>query len=297
MPELPEVEAARRLAQRVAVGRRIAGVWCAEDPIVLEGVSPARVRRALLGQRVLGARRHGKHLWLELDRRPWPTFHFGMSGGLYTPGRGVWLISSGKNDRSSFVGVRNPRKQGDARGGRRLGAPWPPRFTKLRLTLDDAGELAFADPRRLGRLRLRTDPRHEPPIGQLGFDAYRELPPAPRFLALLCRRAAPIKAALLDQSFAAGVGNWVADEVLYQARIDPRRPACALRPEEVRRLRTRLRSVLTTAVRARADSDRYPRTWLFHHRWERNSATTRGEAIRHQTIGGRTAAWVPAVQK
>ena len=82
MPELPEVEAARATAQRVAGGRRIAAVWCADDPIVLES-SPARLRRALVGRRVLRAGRHGKHLWLELDRRPWLLVHFGMSGGLF----------------------------------------------------------------------------------------------------------------------------------------------------------------------------------------------------------------------
>ena len=70
MPELPEVEAARLTARKVAVGRRIVGVWCADDSIVFDRVSPARVRRALVGRRVLGVRRHGKHLWFELDGRP-----------------------------------------------------------------------------------------------------------------------------------------------------------------------------------------------------------------------------------
>jgi formamidopyrimidine-DNA glycosylase len=108
-----------------------------------------------------------------------------------------------------------------------------------------------------------------------------------------------MKAVLLDQSFAAGVGNWIADEVLYQARIDPRRLGRSLSDAEGRRLRATLRSVLRTAVRARADSDRFPRTWLFHHRWGRNAeaVTARGEKIRHLTIGGRTTAWVPAVQR
>lgn len=276
MPELPEVEAARLIAARVAAGRRITAVWCAGDPIVLEA-SPASLRRALLGRRVRRAGRHGKHLWLELDRRPWLVVHFGMSGGLYAPKRGgVRLRVSGSRD---------------------WRAAWPPRFTKLRLTLDDGGELAFADPRRLGRIRLRHDPRREPPIGDLGFDALRELPPPRRFFELLRARAAPVKAVLLDQAFAAGVGNWVADEVLYQARIDPRRPARSLSPAEGRALRSAMRSVLVTAVAAGADSDRYPRTWLFHRRWERGTTTTGGEPIRHDTIGGRTTAWVPAVQR
>ena len=279
MPELPEVEAGRLLAHRVAAGRRIVAVRAAPDPIVFEAVPPARIRRALMGRRVQAVRRHGKHLWFELDRRPWPAFHFGMAGGFHVPGApGVRLVSSGR---------RNP------------GEGWPPRFTKLRLTFHDGGQLAMTDARRLGRIRLREDPPGEPPISLLGFDALRDLPPASRFAGLVRARAAPIKALLLDQSFAAGVGNWIADEVLYQSRIDPRRPARSLSPEEARRLRAALRSVVTTAVRARADSDRFPRTWLFHHRWGREAGalTARAERIRHDTIGGRTTAWVPAVQR
>ena len=150
-----------------------------------------------------------------------------------------------------------------------------------------------------GRIRLRHDPPHEPPIGLLGFDALLELPPPRRFAALLRERNAPMKAVMLDQSFAAGVGNWIADEALYQARIAPRRRAHSLSRDEARRLRAALRSVVATAVAARADSDRFPRTWLFHHRWGRDAGavTARGERIRHDTIAGRTTAWVPAAQR
>ena len=62
MPELPEIEAARLAIQRVAVGRRITAVRCADDPIVFEGAWPAGIRRALLGRRVLAVRRHGAPL-------------------------------------------------------------------------------------------------------------------------------------------------------------------------------------------------------------------------------------------
>jgi formamidopyrimidine-DNA glycosylase len=202
-----------------------------------------------------------------------------MTGGFLAPRvRGVRLVSSGHGER---------------------GEGWPPRFAKLRLTLDDGGELVMTDARRLGRIRLRTDPRTEPPIRDLGFDALLGLPPPARFLDLLAERAAPVKALLLDQSFAAGVGNWIADEVLYQARIAPRRPACSLSRDEGRRLRRALRAVVATAVAARADSDRFPRAWLFHRRWGRDAGavTARGEKIRHDTIGGRTSAWVPSVQR
>jgi formamidopyrimidine-DNA glycosylase len=279
MPELPEVDAGRRIVERVAAGRRIVAVRCADDPIVFERVSPARLRSALLGREIVGAHRHGKHLWIELDRRPWPVIHFGMTGGIHARG------------------VKRVRLQSDGDGG--PGTEWPPRFTKLHLTLDDGGELVFADARRLGRVRLRRDPRAEPPVSLLGFDALLDLPPLARFRDLLGERSAPIKAVLLDQTFSAGVGNWIADEVLYQARISPRRRANSLTPDEARRLRGALRMVIGTAIRAGANTDRFPKLWLFHVRWERSAGvvTPRGERIRRETIGGRTAAWVPSVQR
>lgn len=277
MPELPEVETARRAAAVVARGRRIVGVSVTEDSIVFERVPAARIRRALLGRRVGDVRRHGKHLWFELDRRPWLCVHFGMAGGLHT-------------SRRESVRLRS--------SGRRAEPGWPPRFTKLRLALEGGQELAIADGRRLGRIRLRRDPAAELPIAALGFDALGGLPPPERFRALARSRGAPVKALLLDQSFAAGVGNWIADEVLYQASIAPRRPARSLSDAELNRLRARLRSVVRAAVRVGADSDRFPRSWLFHRRWTRRTGTTvRGEAIRWDTIAGRTTAWVPAVQR
>jgi formamidopyrimidine-DNA glycosylase len=148
-------------------------------------------------------------------------------------------------------------------------------------------------------VRLRHDPSAEPPISLLGFDALRSIPPIGEFRERLKTKGAPMKAVLLDQSFAAGVGNWIADEVLYQARIDPRRPGRTLSDAEVRRVRAALRKVIETAVRVGSDGDRFPRTWLFHRRWGRavGATTARGESIRHDTIGGRTTAWAPARQR
>ena len=169
---------------------------------------------------------------------------------------------------------------------------------KIHLVFDDGGELAMTDARRLGRILMRDDPLNELPIARLGFDPLLDFPSPRVFCKMLRKRSAIIKALLLDQGFAAGVGNWIADEVLYQARIDPRRRAHTLSEAEAKLLRTRLKSVVKTAVGVNADSSRYPRTWLFHRRWGKRHGTTtaRGEPIEHITIGGRTTAWVPKVQ-
>jgi formamidopyrimidine-DNA glycosylase len=277
MPELPEVERARRMASRLAVGRTIVHVSCAHDPIVFEGVSEERIKQTLSGRTVHAAHRRGKHFWLTLDRRPWPCFHLGMTGDVRTRTEAPIQLES------------SPAEPDNT---------WPPRFTKIHLTLDDGGELALTNKRRLGRIRLREDPVSEPPISALGFDPLLDLPSPKRFAELLTTRSAVIKSLLLDQGFAAGVGNWIADEVLYQSGIDPRRRAHALSCEESKRLRTRLKRVIETAVEADADKSRFPRGWLFHQRWGRHvGARVQNQPIEHLTIGGRTTAWVPSVQR
>ncbi len=264
MPELPEVEAARKVALRRLKGRRIIEARCLPDSIVLQGSSPRRIENALLRATVKDAGRFGKHLWFELDRKPWPVFHFGMTGAFH------YLSSKAET----------------------------PRFLKLEMTLDDGRRFAFTDPRRFGRLRLAHDPRNEPPLKDLGHDPLFGLPATVELAALIGSRKAPIKAVLLDQSVFAGVGNWIADEVLYQAAIRPQRRAADLSRIEVARLRTTLLRVIRRAVAVNADSDRFPQGWLFHHRWGRiaGSLTSDGEAIVHDTVGGRTTAWVPSRQ-
>ena len=277
MPELPEVERSRRLAESVAAGRRIERVECAADPIVYAGAS-AREWEALRGRVVLAACRWGKQLWLDLDAPPHPLFHLGMTGGLRVPGDTPLKLATGPAHRPD---------------------EWPPRFWKVRLTFEGGRELVMTDARRLGRLLLRAAPREEPPVSRLGFDPLLALPPPRRFAELLAARSVVVKSLLLDQRFAAGVGNWIADEVLYQARIDPRRRARDLDDREARRLRAVLRRVVEKAVSVDAESSRYPAGWLFHRRWGRRAGakTARGETVEHLEIGGRTTAWVPAVQR
>jgi len=264
VPELPEVEAARRRAERQLVGRRIVSVATVPDPIVFEGTSPRRLA-ALRGREIAAVHRRGKHLWMELDRPPHLLFHFGMAGG-FRLGR-----------------AGEPR----------------PRFWKLDLAAEGDRRLAFTDPRRLGRVRLRRNPEGEPPLVHLGFDVLEALPRTPTLAGVMARHGGPVKAVLLDQSLFAGVGNWIADEVLYQAGLDPRRPASSLTQEEVGRLRTRLHDIVRRAVAVDADSARFPRTWLFHRRWGRKPGahTSRGEPIVFLTVGGRTTAWVPSRQR
>ena len=108
-----------------------------------------------------------------------------------------------------------------------------------------------------------------------------------------------MKALLLNQSFAAGVGNWIADEVLYQARIDPHRRPHELDDRELERVRRWLFRVIERAVAVDADKQSFPRGWLFHVRWgkDEEARTVDGHHVEFTRLGGRTTAWVPARQR
>jgi formamidopyrimidine-DNA glycosylase len=286
MPELPEVETSRRRVEKLFKGKRLVEVIPdPDDRIVYDRASPDAFRKAVEGARVEGTGRKGKYFWLELDRRPWPVFHLGMTGNVEIRKRGRFAKAWG----GVKLWSESSRKELDSK-------ILP--FCRLRLIADDGSEMAITDPRRFGRIRLAHDPLAEPPVSRLGYDPLISFPNARKLAAILKKRRAPIKAVLLDQGIFAGVGNWIADEVLYQSRLSPHRLAAKLTEKEVARLRTTLLSVIRKSIAVDADYDRYPKTWLFHHRWGKAKAaqTSRHQKIVHDTIGGRTTAWVPSIQ-
>jgi len=277
MPELAEVEHGRRIAEAVARGQKISSLRCADDRIVFEGVAPSTVQRKLRGREVKEVHRWGKQLWFELDRGPHPLFHFGMTGAFRVPDSRALELQAGIKDSGE----------------------WPPRFTKIHFHFEDGGELVMTNARRLGRIRLREDPMNEPPLSELGFDPLLAMPSAREFAERLGARRTAVKNVLMDQGFSAGVGNWIADEVLYQAKIDPRRKASELSGPEKNAVRTALGRIVRKAVDVDAKKSQLPKSWLFHYRWGKaeGARTGRGEAIEFVQLGGRTTAIVPSRQR
>jgi formamidopyrimidine-DNA glycosylase len=280
MPELAEVETVCRVMRDVLVGQRIKHVEVVADSIVFQS-SRKNIEDALAGRTVRAIGRRGKTFWIELSG-PGPTVygHLGMTGWIREVGRDSTRLQA----------------HGDAPFDDENGRP---RFLKLLIEARNGRGIAFTDARRLGRIWLGGDPDDEKRIQRLGRDALDDLPSLKELAALFARRKIPIKAVLLDQGALAGLGNWLADEVLYQARIAPKRIASSLTEREVSALRRAIRTVVGHAVKVSADHTRFPRTWLFEHRWggSRGSQQINGHSIRRDEVGGRTTAWVPAVQK
>lgn len=189
---------------------------------------------------------------------------------------------------------------------------WPPKYAKF--TLECAAEdgkervrAAFVDARRLARVRLVDCPAEEirqtSPLKENGPDPIRdkEVVTVEWLGVALRKKRVPVKALLLDQAVLSGVGNWVADEVLYQARLHPEQYSHTFSDEQVGILHEKLMEVCGIAVGTLADSSQFPETWLMKHRWGKGkkdaNTLPNGEVITFLTVGGRTSAIVAARQK
>ncbi|XP_042389447.1 formamidopyrimidine-DNA glycosylase-like isoform X4 [Zingiber officinale] len=266
MPELPEVEAARRAIEEHCAGKRICECSVADDPKVIDGVSASELEVTLVGKTIVAALRKGKNLWLRLDSPPFPSFHFGMTGAICIKGVAVTKY------------VRSSVSDSDE---------WPLKYSKVFVKLDDSVEFCFTDKRRFARVRLLKDPQSVPPISELGPDALLELVPVDEFVESLSKKKIAIKALLLDQGFISGIGNWIADEVLYQAKIHPLQIASSLTKESCKSLHKCIREVIKHAVEVDANSSYFPKEWLFHLRWGKKSGKINGKKIEFVTAGGR----------
>jgi formamidopyrimidine-DNA glycosylase len=148
----------------------------------------------------------------------------------------------------------------------------------------DGGGFALRDKRRLGRAVLNPDFTH---VGPDAADVGRR-----EFQRVMARGRAPIKARLLDQSAISGIGNLLADQALWQARLDPRRRTSDLTPEELDRLRREVRSSVRSAIRKGG-----AHTGRFIAAREAGGVCPRCRSgLERARIGGRTTYWCPACQ-
>ncbi|MCC6649541.1 MAG: bifunctional DNA-formamidopyrimidine glycosylase/DNA-(apurinic or apyrimidinic site) lyase [Candidatus Eisenbacteria bacterium] len=218
MPELPEVETVRRMLADHIPGRRIANANVSRHRLRSETL--AGLPHRLEGRAFAAPRRTGKFLFLDLDDGHTLLSHLGMSGR--------WLFAAASEDS--------------------LDAEMP--HVHLRLEFADRSRLWYQDIRRFGMLRIVPLARlsDDPSVRLLGPDPL-EHPPTPGSLLDAAHRSrVAVKTFLLDQRKLAGIGNIYASEILHRSRVDPRRPAGAVTPEEWSRIAPEITRVLGDAV-------------------------------------------------
>lgn len=253
MPELPDVEAQRHVARRYAVGGSVAAV-SVQDRQILRNTTPQGLGRALRGATIEGAQRHGKWLWLVTDARSDVLVHFGMTGSFH------WHAEDAS----------------------------PCRHDLVRLTMK-GGVFAYNATRKLGGVWVvRTDAEREQITGPLGLDALDADEDALR--ERIGGSSAALKAALMDQTRLAGVGNLLADEVCWQAKVHPATRARDLDDRAWGEVADALAHVLDVGI----DVGQVPEEegFLTRVRDDRDAGCPRcGASLAAGTIAERTSRW------
>lgn len=214
MPELPEVETIRRRLEPALAGRKIVRAEIV-DPRLTRPVTPEEVAAELTGETIATLERRGKYLLVHLESGLTLLVHLRMTGSLRHRHAGGDLLP----------------------------------YERARLELDDGSELAYRDVRRFGTWQLLApDELVEYLAARVGPE-----PLAPEFTVgllgeRLAGRRAPLKAALLDQSALAGLGNIYVDEALWRAKLHPTRPAGSLGKPALVRLHDAIRKTLETGI-------------------------------------------------
>lgn len=273
MPELAEAEFYRKRWHLAAKGQTITGVHTHDGKKLFRGIPLPRFKRALTGARYLSSAAAAKQMLFRFSGDIWLGIHLGMSGEL-SVGSADYVTR--KHD---HLALRTRRHT-----------------------------LVFSDPRMFGRIQFHR--------GRDAPDWWTRIAPAilsavftvKAVTTFLQRRArAPIKAVLLMQERFPGIGNWMADEILWRAAIHPRRLAASLTPAETRTLWRACRAVCRLALRTIAGAGGHlppdlnvhiPDSWLFKHRWENGGRCPKtGQLLIREEIGGRTTCWSPGRQK
>jgi formamidopyrimidine-DNA glycosylase len=258
MPELPEVETARRYVDSHAVRSRVVRAEVL-DPRMLDPGNPTDLNGLLMDRHILGTDRHRKNLFLCFENGAL-HIHLGMNGSVH--------FDEDTDSHSAHE--------------------------RLRLHLD-RGVLLLDDSRRFGRFGWFPSTAYFVAEKGLGPDALTIS--RKEFVDRVKIRKGAIKAVLLDQRVLAGLGNLYVDEVLFQGRIGPRTPASSVSSDDLESLWTIVGEVLNASIKSGTDFDRLPSGYLLRQRERDGTCPRCGHQLSTAVVGGRTTIFCQLCQK
>jgi len=265
MPELAEVEYYRKQWQP-AIGQTVTGVHLNAGKRVFRGLDTEALSRDLVGQTFTHSATHGKQMCFRFGQHHWLGVHLGMTGE---------------------TRILPPHET-------------PEKHDHLVLRMSGAHSLVFSDPRMFGRILYSNTKAMPSWWAMLPPEILSEEFTLRLVSKFLDRRAkSPIKAVLLMQETFPGIGNWMADEILWRSRIHPSSKAASLSARKRKELYQRTQEVTTDALEViGTDWGTPPDSWLFNHRWKDGGECPQtGVPLKRAQIGGRTTCWSPKWQR
>ena len=258
MPELPEVHGYKVYIDSTALHQTIVGMDCRDMRLLKKSLK--QFKNYLQGEKLIGTHRIGKYLFVKTSSKKILVLHFGMTG------------------RPNYYKDESDR----------------PKFGHIVLTFDNGFHFAFENKRKFGWWDLIDSIEDYKKEHNLSDDA-RELS-FEDFKKSLNNRKTHIKKILLDQSIAAGVGNWMADEILYQAKIHPKKTVQHMEVDEIEEIHKAMQKVIEVAIANDAHYADFPEDFLMHFREEDAICHHTGGKIKKIKVGGRATYFSPEWQ-
>ncbi|WP_163514264.1 Fpg/Nei family DNA glycosylase [Gelidibacter japonicus] len=258
MPELPEVEGYKVYIDNTSLHKRITAFECRD--VRLLKASLADFEKHLINQELTETQRIGKYLFIKTSGQKILVIHFGMTG------------------RPNYYKEKEDR----------------PKFGHIVLTFENGFHFAFENKRKFGWWDL-TDSIADYKVARNLSDDARDLT-LEDFKASLRKRKTFIKAVVMDQSVAAGVGNWMADDILYQSKIHPEQKVQDLSEKDIETIFKAMRHVIEVAIENDAHHPDFPEEFLIHNRKEGATCFHTGTEIQKIKVGGRSTYFSPGWQ-
>ena len=308
MPELPEVEYTARQLREHLIGATISEALVFWERTIGHPDLPDFLAE-IAGQSIVGVRRRGKFLVLDLKRAGYPdadfilTIHRRMTGNLLLLPPG-WEVDMSLQKRDPVAwNIRGPSFKWQGQGETESGT----HHCRVCFNLADGRCLLFTDPRKFGRIALWPREQESQALKGLGAEPLSDEFTVERLVQALAGRKGAIKQALLAQDVIAGMGNIYADEALFYAAIHPLRRANSLTRDEVELLHTGIVSVLTLGIEHGGTSfseyrdlwgeagDNYNHVRVYH---QQGQACVRcGTPVERIVVGQRSTHFCPNCQK
>ena len=258
MPELPEVHGYQQYINATILHKKILAMDCRDDRL-LKMTLPT-FKKHLIGQEFKGTERIGKYLFLKTTGDRVLVMHFGMTG------------------RPNYFHDVDDR----------------PKFGHIMLAFDNDYHFAFENKRKFGWWDLTENIEEYRKEHDLSKDA-RELSLAD-FKESIDGRKTSIKNILMNQSICAGIGNWMADDILYQAKMHPERKANDLSTDEIDLVFEKMQHVIETAIELEAHYSDFPDEFMIHRRKEGADCYHTSGTIKKIKVGGRSTYFSPEWQ-
>ncbi len=259
MPELPEVEGYKKYIDNTVLNQKIKQFDCRDNRLLKASIE--EFEKHLINEELTETVRIGKYLFVKTTGKKILVIHFGMTG------------------RPNYY------KDEDER----------PKSGHSVLTFQNGFHFAYENKRKFGWWDLIDSIEDYKEDRKLSDDA-RDLR-LKDFKSSLESRKTFIKAVLMDQSVAAGVGNWMADDILYQAKIHPKTKAQDLSEKDIEDIFKAMKNVIEVAIKNDAHYDDFPDYFLIHNRKEGATCFHTGGIIEKVKVGGRSTYFSPEWQK